>query len=903
LLFSFSLDFLAVLICHLLRVTGSVSTDCFALYIFSHPPSPFAAPSSAEEDEFYDQEWGVDLDESFFADHTAEVSHSVHNFECSFREVKIDFPYRPYDSQNQMMEKIITGVQTETNCLLESPTGTGKTAALLCSLLAWQKEYEILQQSFREGSFCSCGFDVPGASIIPIQHAVTKEWELQRAPFITPFSLSSPQNSTVPMCSSNTATSCNGSSPKKTGIEMPALVRTLSEVCESCNTKYVSKGALASPEKEKVPLVPIIYYATRTHSQVDQVVKQLKQTAYSEIPMTILSSRNITCINEEVKENSKAVPVDDECEIMRHNFNTRKMGKELQPNEKICEFYQGGDLLLPYSAEFRSKTFDIEDLLKFGKRAGLCPYYGSKKLLLNAKIVFCPYNYILYPWIRKASEIEIEDNIIVFDEAHNIEQICRDVSSIEMTEETLQNRIYVGIGSMREKLQDAVKVVNKQMHERLERLMQDYSVHFQQILKWIKTQAHEITLQPQDSEQYRQLSLDDVIMAFSEMGFREDSLIHHEENVRFMRDPETAPKIPNHIISFIDSVLYTLSLLYRQGNKRIPDFSAIVTKRRIDEDTFTTGFTLRCNNPALAFRKFKSARTVIVASGTLSPIISFESELGVKFEQKLMARHVIHRDQIWTGSLSAAVSIGNHLTPLSLHKYNQNRPEIQDFLGERILRICQIVPCGVVVFLPSYTLLNALRARWESYPHEFPLLPRLGTLKSIFLEESGQNSTEFKQQMADYKRKVTDGHGCILFAIFRGKVSEGVDFKDDEARCVVTVGIPHLPLFNPDVKVKRAYNDKRNAVDPKYLSGDSWYSCQAFRAVNQALGRCIRHKEDWGALVILDSRFSESKNYSKLSRWILDYRKCYSSHDEFEKSLTTFMNSKASATRRIHNLM
>ena len=34
------------------------------------------------------------------------------------------------------------------------------------------------------------------------------------------------------------------------------------------------------------------------------------------------------------------------------------------------------------------------------------------------------------------------------------------------------------------------------------------------------------------------------------------------------------------------------------------------------------------------------------------------------------------------------------------------------------------------------------------------------------------------------------GHGALLLAVCRGKVSEGLDFKDDRARACFVVGIP-----------------------------------------------------------------------------------------------------------------
>ncbi|XP_060598706.1 uncharacterized protein LOC132752402 [Ruditapes philippinarum] len=81
-----------------------------------------------------------------------------------------------------------------------------------------------------------------------------------------------------------------------------------------------------------------------------------------------------------------------------------------------------------------------------------------------------------------------------------------------------------------------------------------------------------------------------------------------------------------------------------------------------------------------------------------------------------------------------------------------------------------------------------------------------------------------------------------------------MDFADDNARAVITVGIPYPSFKDVQVKLKREYNDKHK-IDRGLLSGGDWYEIQAFRALNQALGRCIRHRKDWGALIIVDDRF------------------------------------------------
>ena len=41
---------------------------------------------------------------------------------------------------------------------------------------------------------------------------------------------------------------------------------------------------------------------------------------------------------------------------------------------------------------------------------------------------------------------------------------------------------------------------------------------------------------------------------------------------------------------------------------------------------------------------------------------------------------------------------------------------------------------------------------------------------------------------------------------------------------------------------------------PQGLTGQEWYRQQATRAVNQAIGRVIRHKQDFGAILLCDNR-------------------------------------------------
>ena len=70
----------------------------------------------------------------------ASYANMLTPHEYTISGVKVSFPVKAYPSQIAMMAKIINGLQRGQNSLLESPTGSGKSLALLCAALAWQRK-------------------------------------------------------------------------------------------------------------------------------------------------------------------------------------------------------------------------------------------------------------------------------------------------------------------------------------------------------------------------------------------------------------------------------------------------------------------------------------------------------------------------------------------------------------------------------------------------------------------------------------------------------------------------------------------------------------------------------------------------------------------------------------------
>ena len=101
------------------------------------------------------------------------------------------------------------------------------------------------------------------------------------------------------------------------------------------------------------------------------------------------------------------------------------------------------------------------------------------------------------------------------------------------------------------------------------------------------------------------------------------------------------------------------------------------------------------------------------------------------------------------------------------------------------------------------------------------------------------------------------------------------------------VGIPFPSFKDLKIQQKKEYN---NAFFSRgLLNGREWYDIQAFRAVNQAIGRCIRHRNDWGAIILLDARFDVSRCTSSISKWIRSRLVHYADFKQGFQSLKGFI--------------
>ncbi|XP_028276270.1 Fanconi anemia group J protein [Parambassis ranga] len=894
--------------------------------------------------------------------------------------VKIHFPCKAYPSQLAMMNSIVRGLNNGQHCLLESPTGSGKSLALLCSALGWQQaQYAKLRgvdamedKSQSDKDFgdckkpeaptpCQCvchskeGKTAPTAAadsaVVDLTESPCKEMgQPPPAPGCAPLSEESQpkkaslasrlsQRFQASLSSDNVIDddfrpdkkrirTAENKSRKRQRLEKgvifiddePELENESSgaqswtaetnsqaanlsssccapEPCSRCPCAC-TKDMTKDKDKDGRKKIPKIFFGTRTHKQITQIAHELKRSVYSGVPMTILSSRDHTCVNPEVAPHSSR---NERCKDLLEAKNGRSCGYyhrvqkmrdqyTLQNVHKLCE------------------AWDIEDLVKLGKEIHSCSYYAARELMQGASIVFCPYNYLLDPMIRESMEIDLAGQILVLDEAHNIEDCARESASF-----TLDNNSLL---LSRDELESMIKNnIRRTKHEPL----RDFCYS---LINWIQESQNLMSERGYESAS-KVWNGKDILSIFQTLGITAGTfnilkqnlaaVLEKEERVGIVNGREDMVQIPtisSATSTILKNLFMVLDFLFRDNCRFAEDYRVALQKSyawtnqvppdvpdaqgflvrqrhrqrqssRVKTEVLTLSFW--CLNPAVAFSDLSGpVHSIVLTSGTLSPMGSFSSELGVKFSIQLEANHVINKSQVWVGT----VGVGPQGKKLCATFQHTETFTFQDEVGALLLHVCQVMAKGVLCFLPSYKMLDKLKDRWTNTG----LWEKLEEQKTVICEPRGGGKGDFDELLQIYYDAIkycVERDGALLIAVCRGKVSEGLDFTDDNARAVVTIGIPFPNIKDLQVELKMKYNDQ-HCKSRGLLPGNRWYEIQAYRALNQALGRCIRHKNDWGALILVDDRYRNNPNkyITGLSKWV---RQLVQHHDTFSNAMQSLV--------------
>ncbi|XP_021188467.3 regulator of telomere elongation helicase 1 homolog [Helicoverpa armigera] len=712
--------------------------------------------------------------------------------------IPVTFPFEPYEVQKDYMQRVIESLQNNTNALLESPTGTGKTLSLLCSSLAW---------------------------------LLVKKAQLQMNAQVGNFS----EHSTFSGALKDTLKSGAGKSKDSASWGMPKII-----------------------------------YSSRTHSQLTQAMQELKRSSYKHVKATVLGSRDQMCIHPEVSKET-------------NNMNKVHMC-QLKVKSRTCYFYNNVESKKEDRAVRGDEILDIEDLVTVGKKLKCCPYYLSKELKQDADIIFMPYNYILDPKSRKANGVELLNNIIILDEAHNVEKMCEESASLQIRTTDVALCIDEITHVMRSFGETAGN--EDQMDMTVDSQPKDFTCEdlcvLKEIMLALEKAIDEISVGNEGST-FPGGYIFELLAKAEIRDHNQMAVITMIENlIQYLSTASASPFQRKgvglqKIVDLLNVVFSGTTHAYKERvkmcykvhvqvedkkNKKTDSWGALKTTNTKAAERVLSYW---CFSPGFGMKQLveQNVRSIILTSGTLAPLKPLTSELGIPIGVQLENPHIVKSNQICVKIMSQ----GPDGVQLNSNYQNRDNPKYISSLGRTILSFCRVVPDGLLVFFPSYPIMTKCQEMWQNEG----IWSSINNIKPIFVEP--QRKDTFNAIISDYYSKISDPStkGACFMAVCRGKVSEGLDFADMNGRAVIITGLPFPPLKDPRIILKKKYLEELRTKDKQFLSGDEWYSLEATRAVNQAIGRVIRHQNDYGAILLCDSRFNSPKLKNQLSAWLRDH--------------------------------
>eukprot|EP00450_Noctiluca_scintillans_P032385 CAMPEP_0194539724 /NCGR_PEP_ID=MMETSP0253-20130528/79745_1 /TAXON_ID=2966 /ORGANISM="Noctiluca scintillans" /LENGTH=255 /DNA_ID=CAMNT_0039386027 /DNA_START=93 /DNA_END=856 /DNA_ORIENTATION=- len=194
-----------------------------------------------------------------------------------------------------------------------------------------------------------------------------------------------------------------------------------------------------------------------------------------------LSARRNMCVHKDVSKEQDRERVDELCRKLTAPWAREKAVE----GAKVCEHYEKYEQIINSESQLLpSGVYTMEDLREKGvqKEFGWCPYYAARRMIQSANVVVLNYQYVLDPKVSLASQLgganimpslckpkhkevgeSTENSIVVFDEAHNIDDVCIESLSVKLN----RMRLDQSMGNVA-KLGNEVERVKKEDAQRLQ---------------------------------------------------------------------------------------------------------------------------------------------------------------------------------------------------------------------------------------------------------------------------------------------------------------------------------------------------------------------------------------------------------------------------------------------------
>jgi DNA excision repair protein ERCC-2 len=594
-----------------------------------------------------------------------------------------------------------------------------------------------------------------------------------------------------------------------------------------------------------------------------------------------LSARKNLCIHPRVSIEYDGSKVDAMCRSMTASWVREAAASQFEEQDdsvELCDYFEefeksGIQSILP------DGVYTLRDLKVFGKKYGWCPYFLSRRAIEYANIIVYSYAYMLDPKIAAlVSRSLSKDCIVVFDEAHNIDNVCIEALSVNINKQILHHSMQ-NINTLEEHIVTAKRQNANRLTEEYQRLVTGLAsrgvgrsdelmsnpVLPQDILNEavpgnIRKGEHFIRFLRRFVEYVRtRLDVKTVVTETPEtfLNALEQKILIEPRMLRFVSER-------------LNSLLNTLEIkdTYEfRGVKVLADFATLV-------GTYQDGFIIiiephddrtpqiydpvlqfSCMDASIAISKpvFGRFDTVIITSGTLSPLniypklLQFTPSVSKSLPMTL-TRNCVCPLVLTRGSDQVSVSTSYKI---------RNDPAVVRNYGSLLVELSKFIPDGVICFFTSYQYMEDVVSMW----HEMGLLNQITKNKLIFIETP--NVAETALALNNYRKACDSGRGAIFMSIARGKVAEGIDFDGHYGRAVVMFGIPYVNTESRILKARLEYIKRKFKINE-----NDFLSFDALRHAAQCIGRVIRNKADYGVMILADKRYNQPEKRKKLPLWI-----------------------------------
>lgn len=777
------------------------------------------------------------------------------------RHGNYNHPYKPYDIQLQLMDEIYDTIDKGYKVgLFESPTGTGKTLSMICSTMTWLRSHK----NQNNDDECSSDDSEPEWVTEAYRKGVTlnqqgklREYEQH----LDKMALEYGQKLTRIHKLGEKRTKLSGNPeddfiPDDYNSDSEVSTKDRNQILKQEINKLLSKvegtsGSSIDVDTLKDDSTKIIF-TSRTHTQLNQFSSLLtlpkfessldgidERTKY--IP---LGSRKQLCVHSKISKMSNPEAINDACKDLNS-----KDGCEFLLNSRTHDIKQ------QFSDYSLTRIHDIEDLKSLGEHLKVCPYYSVRNNIQISEIISVPYQMLLEENTRQVLNINIKNAIIVVDEAHNLLDTISSLNSVAIKKSELIELH----GSLKMYMKKFMKRLNSGNRINLMKLIKICGI----LISYINT-----------SEANRTIKNGSTITPESIFQESTGDLFNVHKLNQYLKTSRIAFKIENYLENTDNNSNHSKSnpLLFKLTNF-LRSLSNPSKEGRFFWDTQfhdNPSISYMLLDPSQVFAPIvDQCKCLVLAGGTMEPMEDYTDFLFPYLPQekikKFSCNHIIPDENLKTIPIT---SYENEVMDF-LFK-NRNNHGLINKLGWLLIKLIQKIPDGVVLFFPSYKLLNNIVQHWQASG----LYQKLETVKNrIFLEPSGSNGVTPVLESYTQTIKSSNGKGAILLAVVGGKLSEGINFLDELARAVIMVGLPYPNLMSGELIAKKnfIYKTTMSKTASEQLASEAsrqYVENICMRSVNQSVGRSIRHIKDYAMIYLIDQRYNQPNIQNKLSGWI-----------------------------------